>query len=321
MILANIFHLFVFQKNAKIALKRPRQDYNTTGPHSNLNYRPPAPKARMPLVPGPDFNMSPQILKRVRKRCNFKLLRFCGIVLTCCFFTTTACAEENITGIGSAGDEFSFIRIQFDAVEKGWGYAGWAHDYPAAELNFLRGVTRLSNIPIHSEPAVLRLDDDRIFEFPFLYLVEIGMDGGPSFSEKEMVNLREYLLRGGFLLIDDFKGKAGWLAFRQAFQKIFPNNKWVKLDPTHPVFHVFYDINGAQRIPGIYSLHGNIPSDQMNPENWAILDYEGRIMVLINWNSDMGDGWEHTYNVNYPTKYANLAYRLGINYLVYALTH
>jgi hypothetical protein len=242
-------------------------------------------------------------------------------VLACCFFATTIYAQENISGNGSAGDEFTFIRIQFDAIEKGWGNVGWAHDYPAAELNFLRGVTRLSHIHFNPEPEVLRLDDDRIFEFPFLYLVEIGMDGGPGFREKEVANLREYLLRGGFLLIDDFKGKAGWKVFQQAFQKIFPNNKWIKLDPSHTVFHIYYDINGAQRIPGIYFLHGNIPSDQMNPENWAILDNEGRIMVLINWNSDMGDGWEHTYDANYPTKYANLAYRLGINYLVYALTH
>jgi len=249
------------------------------------------------------------------------LLRFYGIILVFCFFAATTSAEENFTQIGSAGDEFTFIRIQFDAMGLGWGNGGWAHDYPAAEINFLRGVTRLSGIHIQAEPAVLRLDDDRIFEFPFLYLVEIGLDGGPNFSEKEVENLREYLLRGGFLLIDDFKGKAGWQVFRQAFQQIFPDNQWIKLDPGHTVFHIYYDIDGAQRIPGIYFLHGNAPSDHMNPENWAILDGKGRIMILINWNSDMGDGWEHTYDADYPTKYANLAYRLGINYLVYALTH
>ena len=110
-----------------------------------------------------------------------------------------------------------FIRIQFDAMGQGWGNGGWAHDYPDAEINFLRGVTRCSGIHIHAEPAVLRLDDDRIFEFPFLYLVEIGRDGGPDFSEKEIENLREYVLRGGFLLIDDFKGKAGWQVFRHNF--------------------------------------------------------------------------------------------------------
>jgi hypothetical protein len=203
------------------------------------------------------------------------MLRFYGIVLAFCFFAATTSAQENFTQIGSAGDEFTFIRIQFDAM---------GHDYPEAEINFLRGVTRLTGIHIYAEPAVLRFDDDRIFEFPFLYLVEIGLDGGPDFSEKEVENLREYLLRGGFLLIDDFKGKTGWQVFRQAFQQIFPDSPWIKLDPNHTVFHIFYDIDGAQRIPGIYFLHGNAPSDHMTPENWAILDDKGRIMILINWN-------------------------------------
>ena len=249
------------------------------------------------------------------------MLRFYGIILGFCFIAHTTFAQENFSQIGSAGDEFHFVRIQFNAKEKGWGNGGWTHDYPDAEINFLRGVTRLSDIHIHPEPAVLRLDDDRIFEFPFLYLVEIGLDDGPDFTEKEVENLRKYVLRGGFLLIDDFKGKAGWQVFRHAFSQIFPDNRWVKLDPGHSVFHIFYDIDGAQRIPGIYFLHGNAPPDHLNPENWAILDDKGHIMILINWNSDMGDGWEHPYDARYPTRYANVAYRLGINYLLYELTH
>jgi hypothetical protein len=249
------------------------------------------------------------------------LLQFYITVLALCFFSGSSLAQEKPAPFGAAGDEFTFIRVQFDSMGRDWDSVGWAHDYPEAEINFLRGVTRLTGIHIHAEPAVLRLDDDRIFEFPFLYLVEIGRDGGPDFSEKEVENLREYTLRGGFILIDDFKGSAGWQAFRQVFRQIFPDNRWIKLDPSHTVFHIFYDIDGAQRIPGIYFLHGNVPSDHMNPENWAILDGKGRVMILINWNSDMGDGWEHTYDEYYPTKYANLAYRLGINYLVYALTH
>ena len=179
------------------------------------------------------------------------MLRSYGIVLAFCFFAATTSAQENFTQIDSAGDQFTFIRIRFNAIGQGWGNGGWAHDYPAAEINFLRGVTRLSGIHINAEPAVLRLDDDRIFEFPFLYLVEIGRDGGPDFTEKEVYNLREYLRRGGFLLIDDFKGKAGWQVFRQAFQQIFPDSQWIKLDPSHTVFHIFYDIDGAQDLFGL----------------------------------------------------------------------
>ena len=252
---------------------------------------------------------------------NYLLLRLYRTILVCWLLTASASAQENLAIIGSAGDEFTFIRVQFDSKRPGWGSGAWAHDYPEAETNFLRGVSRLSRIHIHADPAVLRLDDERIFEFPFLYLVEIGLDGGPDFSESEIENLREYLLRGGFLLIDDFKGEAGWQIFRQVFEEIFPDSQWIKLDPTHPIYHLYYDIDGAQRIPGIYFLYGKAPYDHLNPENWAILDSTGRIMILINWNSDMGDGWEHTYDEMYPTRYANLAYRLGINYLLYALTH
>jgi len=252
---------------------------------------------------------------------NYLLLRLYRTILVCWLLTASASAQENLAIIGSAGDEFTFIRVQFDSKRPGWGSGAWAHDYPEAETNFLRGVSRLSRIHIHADPAVLRLDDERSFEFPFLYLVEIGLDGGPDFSESEIENLREYLLRGGFLLIDDFKGEAGWQIFRQVFEEIFPDSQWIKLDPTHPIYHIYYDIDGAQRIPGIYFLYGKAPYDHLNPENWAILDSTGRIMILINWNSDMGDGWEHTYDEMYPTRYANLAYRLGINYLLYALTH
>ena len=119
------------------------------------------------------------------------MLKLYGIALALCFLAATTSAQENYTQIGTAGDKFTFIRIQFDAMAQGWGNGGWAHDYPDAEINFLRGVTRLSGIHIHDEPAVLRLDDDRIFEFPILYLVEIGRDGGPDFTEKEIENLRE----------------------------------------------------------------------------------------------------------------------------------
>jgi hypothetical protein len=249
------------------------------------------------------------------------LLRFYGVIIACCFFAVYASAQESLAQIGSAGDEFTFIRVQFHSKRQPWESRAWAHDYPAAETNFLRGVSRLSRIHIHNDPAVLRLDDERIFEYPFLYLVEIGLDGGPDFSEREVENLREYLLRGGFLLIDDFKGEEGWQIFHRLFKEIFPDFQWIKLDPNHGIYHIYYDIDGAQRIPGIYFLHGNAPYDHMNPENWAIVDDSGRIMILINWNSDMGDGWEHTYDEIYPTKYANLAYQLGINYLLYALTH
>ncbi len=217
--------------------------------------------------------------------------------------------------------EFAFVRLKYNTLYGRYGRDSWAIDYPTADENFLRGVYRLTNIKVRAKPTVLRLDDDELFQYPFLYALEMGQSGGVVFSDKEMQNLREYLLRGGFMLIDDFWGTRQWDDFYRTFSQVFPDKKLVRLEPDHEIFHVFFDIDGPQMIPAVGN-YGNQPEADIDEAyNYALLDDDGRVMVLINWNSDMGDGWEHTYEPRYPTKYANLAYQLGINYLVYALSH
>jgi|TARA_B110000483_G_scaffold243639_1_gene334733 hypothetical protein len=220
------------------------------------------------------------------------------------------------------GGEFNFVRVAFDTFySRGFGYGPWSIDFPDADRNFLRGVSRLTNIRVMSEPIVLRFDDQKIFDYPFLYMLEVGQGGGIQLNPGEIQNLREYLARGGFLLIDDFWGQQQWDNFYAAFSQIFPDREIIELSPDHEIFHVYYDIDGPTMIPALYR------SDEFGEQgidfasNHAILDDEGRVMVLINWNSDMGDGWEHTYHPDYPTRYANSAYRLGINYLMYSMTH
>ncbi|GAB1260056.1 DUF4159 domain-containing protein [Aurantivibrio plasticivorans] len=218
--------------------------------------------------------------------------------------------------------EFSFVRLQYDtryASRRSMGM--WSTDFPAADINFLKGVTRLTNVKVNQEPIVLRLDDQQIFSHPFIYAVEMGRNGGVFFSPEEINNLREYLLRGGFMLIDDFWGTYQWDAFYQMFSLVFPDREIIKLDSSHEIFHGFYDVEGAQMIPALSNYDNRPEGDVEYASNHAILDDNGRVMVLINWNSDMGDGWEHTYHREYPVKYANLSYQLGINYLIYALTH
>ena len=247
--------------------------------------------------------------------------------MTTLSLVVNALANDASHDSGATGDAFTFVRVQYDSMSGGWGEdwgrggETWSIDYPDADINFLRGVTRLTHIHINRNPTVLRLEDDRIFEYPFLYMLEMGRAGGPQFSDKEMQNLREYLLRGGFLFIDDFWGRYEWDTFYQAFARVFPDRPVVELDKDHPIFHCFYDIDGPQMIPGIWNAHNQAKEDADRAHNRAILDDDGRVMVLINWNSDIGDGWEHTYTPAYPTKYANLAYQLGINYLIYAMTH
>ena len=227
-----------------------------------------------------------------------------------------------------AGGEFNFVRVQFDTYYGGgfggfggFGQGTWAIDFPDADMNFLRGVSRLTNIRVMSDPIVLRLDNPDIFDYPFLYMLEVGQGGGVRFNPQEIENLREYLLRGGFLLIDDFWGTRQWDNFHAAFSQVFPDREIVQLQPDHEIFRVYYDIDGPQMIPALGRTDEYGEQDVDYATNHAILDDSGRIMVLINWNSDMGDGWEHTYHPAYPTRYANAAYQLGINYLMYSLTH
>lgn len=227
-------------------------------------------------------------------------------------------------GYDQAG-EFNFVRVQFSTYFGGGfgGFGGgpWAIDFPDADMNFLRGVARLTNIRVMSDPIVLRFDDERIFDYPFLYMLEVGQGGGLTLTPSETENLREYLLRGGFLLIDDFWGQRQWDNFMSAFSQVFPDREVIELQNDHEIFHCYYDIDGPQMIPALGRSDDFGEQGIDYATNHAILDDSGRVMVLINWNSDMGDGWEHTYHPAYPTNYANSAYQLGINYLMYSLTH
>lgn len=231
--------------------------------------------------------------------------------------------EDEINDLGyDEGGEFNFVRVQFDTYYgRGYGYGPWSIDFPDADMNFLRGVSRLTNIRVMSDPIVLRFDDEKIFDYPFLYMLEVGQGGGIILSPGEVENLREYLLRGGFLLIDDFWGQQQWDNFYSAFSQVFPDREIIELKPDHEIFHVYYDIDGPQMIPALYRTDEYGEQGIDFATNHAILDDSGRVMVLVNWNSDMGDGWEHTYHPAYPTRYANSAYRMGINYLMYSMTH
>lgn len=245
-----------------------------------------------------------------------------GLIFLSALLSHSATGQVRQSNLADAAGEFAFVRIQYDSYYSGGFYGGpWATDFPAADENFLRGVARLSNVRVVEKPIVLRFDDEEIFNYPFLYALEMGRNGGISLSPKEVENLREYLLRGGFLLIDDFWGEQQWDAFYQDFSQIFPDREIIELNSSHEIYHTFYDIDGAQMIPGRGGRRGFGQAGMDNASNHAILDDEGRVMVLINWNSDMGDGWEHTYDQWYPTQYANSAYQLGINYLIYSLTH
>ncbi len=215
--------------------------------------------------------------------------------------------------------EFTFSRLVFsDSGYSDW--ARWQADWPEAETHFLQGLSRLTRVHADPEGRLLRLTDTALFDYPWLYAVEVG---SISLSDEEAANLREYLLRGGFLMVDDFHGPWQWQTFEEAMKQVFPDRTIIELGDNDEIFHVLYDLEERQQIPGLRALRmGQTWEEGGNIPYWrGILDDRGRVMVAINFNMDMGDAWEHADWPEYPEPYSAMAYRFGVNYVIYAMTH
>jgi len=205
----------------------------------------------------------------------------------------------------------------------GFGRPWWAIDWPDAEYHFTRGVRRLTTISIADDSQHLRLTDDEIFDYPWLFVQQVGTW---SLSLEETARLREYLDRGGFLLADDFHGGYEWDVFMSAIRHVFPNKPVIDIPLEDEVLHVLYDLDKFTQIPGRRHLRqsasGEIVGRLAGPPHWrGIYDDNNRLIVAINYNMDMGDAWEHADDPIYPEPMTALAYRFGINYLIYAMTH
>jgi hypothetical protein len=200
---------------------------------------------------------------------------------------------------------------------RGW----WAIDYPQAEYHFTRGVRRLSNIEVAEDSQHVHLLDDDLYDYPWLFVQQIGQ-GYWQPSPEESERLREYLLRGGFLVIDDFHGN-DWPVVVNALGRVLPGYPIVTLTPEDGIFHALYDLDQTTQIPGDRHLFcGQTEARLEGPQKWAgVYDEEGRLMVAINFNMDMGDAWEHADDPCYPEPMTALAYRFGLNYVIYAMTH
>lgn len=199
----------------------------------------------------------------------------------------------------------------------------WAIDYPEAEYHFTRGVERLSRVNVADDSRHIELLDDALFDYPWLFVQQPGYW---YLTDQETDRLREYLLRGGFLVIDDFHGQNEWPIMAEAIKRVFPDRPIVQLDTTHDVFHVLYDLDQLTQMPGkrhlYYAGRDDIRAQMEGPQGWfGIYDDENRLMVAINFNMDMGDAWEHADDPDYPQPMTALAYRFGLNYLIYAMTH
>jgi hypothetical protein len=220
-------------------------------------------------------------------------------------------ASPASNGAAPPAQAFTFVRVQWEGGRYGYGFSGrgggplWAHDFPTAEQNLYIALNALTSLPLTYENKILTLEDDAIFDFPFLYICEVGYW---TINEKEVERLSEYLARGGFLIVDDFRGGYEWSNFFDQIKKVAPQNpKPIALD--HPIFHCFFDFDRL----GDHSPYGGL-----TPRYYAIFDEKGRMMAIINHNNDIGDGWEWPET---DEVFSTEAFKLGINYLIYAMTH
>jgi hypothetical protein len=224
-----------------------------------------------------------------------------------------------------AGLQWRFVRVRYhfrndQAFLRTYGQP-WYIDAPAAEENLSRRVKSATAIQVE-DPIVLPLDDPKLFDYPWIYFVE---GSNLQLLDSEVPILREFLLRGGTATFDDFHGPYEWAHVAQELKRVFPNRPIVDLTPPHPIFSSFYKIDRYPQVAGLGSF--------LAGRSWekggyvahlrAILDDSGRPMVLINWNTDMGDGWEWSNAMEFPgyIKYTTMAYQMEINEIVYVLTH
>ncbi|MGW8368609.1 MAG: DUF4159 domain-containing protein [Gammaproteobacteria bacterium] len=227
--------------------------------------------------------------------------------------------------------EFVVGRLMFPQVRSGnvlgagggdWtrGGTAWAVDYPVGDRTFAALLRRLTGMDVRSVEQPISLDDETdVFYWPFMIS---GLVGAWDLSEDQAAKLREYLLRGGFLLCDSFFGTNEWLGFESSIKRVFPDRPIVELPDSHPIFHIVYDLTERPQVPNWQHLpRGGYRNDGAKPRWQAILDDHDRVMVMIAFNNDIADGWQRADEPDYPQAASTLAIRLGVNFAVYALTH
>lgn len=220
------------------------------------------------------------------------------------------------------GPEFHFTRAVYSSGLNGFGRGGsWATDFPKADRQFLYLIQRtLALLDPDEDENPRLLDDPELRRFPWLYMLEVG---SMSLSPSEIEGLRGYLEAGGFLVVDDFWGSWQWANFEEEMRKVFPVRPIVDIPIEHEIFRSFYNIEEILQVPSINNAVRGRTSEQdgIVPHVRGILDDTGRIMVVINWNTDLGDAWEWAESPDYPFEYSSFAYKLGVNYIIYSMTH
>jgi hypothetical protein len=201
------------------------------------------------------------------------------------------------------------------------GGTSWTQDYPRADRHFAQALRRLTRVHVRSVEQPVNLDDgDDVYNWPWLCAGEMG-DWKLTAAQAKV--LRDYLLRGGFLLLDDFWGTEEWQRFEESMRLVFPDRPTVEIDDKDSIFHTVYDLDDRYQLPGQWALRRGTTyrNDGAVPHWRGIYDDHNRLMVAMTFNSDMGDSWEWADDPDFPEKYSALGIRIGVNYVIYSMTH
>ena len=223
---------------------------------------------------------------------------------------------------------FTFVRLKYTTAPGGYWYGGWpawGHGYPLSEQNLMRIMNEVSYINPHVDDVnVLTLDDPELFKYPAAYVIEVDWW---AMTDSEAAALRTYLQKGGFLIVDDFKPRrfrggfggdfgSGWPVFEAQMKRVLPEGRFVDLDASHPIFHSFFEVNDLDIIPQAY-IGGRPQFFGMFEDN----DRAKRLQMIVNYNTDVSQFWEWSGMGLRPISDTNEAYKLGVNYMVYGMTH
>ncbi len=213
---------------------------------------------------------------------------------------------------------FAFVRLRYELGGGRGGFGGfrreppWAHDYPRADLHLMKILQEITLLRPHlDESNIFSLDDPELHNYPVAYMSEPGFW---TMTDQEAEGLRSYLGKGGFLIFDDFRTQH-WYNFEEQMRKVLPTQRLVELDSASPVFHAFFEIDPAKFVP---------PYGGEKPVFYGIFednDPTKRLQVVANYNNDLGEYWEFSDTGWVPVDLSNEAYKFGVNYIVYGMTH
>ena len=201
------------------------------------------------------------------------------------------------------------------------GASSWTTDYPRADRHLSEALRRLTRVHVRSVEQPVDLDDDDdVYNYPWLYAVEVGHW---ELTAQQALKMREYLDRGGFFMCDDFHDVYEWEVFVASMQKVFPDRHIVDLPKNEPIFHTIYDLDDKYQVPGAQYLRSGRTWEQngFQPKWAGIYDDKGRVVVAICHNMDLGDSWEWADDPQYDEKFSAMGFRIAANYLVYSMTH